>query len=197
LNENLRAEKRGKTMKRFFAAALGICAMLLSTHTYAGERPFAPRGQAVIYAPVPVAFDAGRERIRQWQAELAAREMEIERAQTAWLPPHTVGPITANVVRDRSTFGDYFVAFRGPFVPTPTYVVDWRLAERRWFAYRPYPYPTAPVSWQPSYLIGYPQAAPDVVASPRVDREVVRSIGGPQTEVIGIQARRPPEADWR
>jgi hypothetical protein len=187
-------------MKRSFIAALTLCAAWY-THSRAGERPLVTQVDP-IPAPAPVDFDPGRlQRIQDWQAELAAREFEIERAQTAWLPPRTVGPITENVVRDRSTFGDYFVMTGAPFVPTPTYVVDWRLAERRWYAYRPYPYVTAPVAapvaWQPSYPVGYPQAVPDVVASPRVNREVVRSIGDSQTETFGTQASRPPAADWR
>ena len=113
---------------------------------------------------------ARQERARRWQAELAARELETQRAQTAWLPPARIGPIEENVVLDRPTFSNGLYAVNRPyaFVPEPYFVTP--NADRRSFAYRWYPYVFTPATVapptyvQPNFVAGYPPASVQVVA---------------------------------
>jgi hypothetical protein len=172
-------------MKCLYLAALPFCAVLTSA-LYADQplrRPVVIHESVAIPDPGPNYFNADfarLERVRQWQAELAARELEIQRAQTAWLPVTRDEPIAENVVRDRPTYSNALFAVARPyaFVPEPYYEMP--NADRRSFAYQWSPYvftsavapAPAPVAaygayGQPAYYAGsYPGGPAEAAVQP-------------------------------
>jgi hypothetical protein len=128
-------------------------------------------------------FDAAKvERIRQWQAELTARELEIERASLAWLPPPSVGPV-ANVARDRPTYMPVVAVMDAPL----PHFAAWTLAERRSFYLRPYAHEYAFADFaQPRYV----PMTPTERVGQRIGAQVGGSLAGQDGAAIGAQAGR-------
>ena len=136
--------------------------------------------------------------MRLWQEELAAREREIIRAETAWRTPRSISPIAARDDRQRSTFGAFVYLVPEHHVtyaraPYPYYVVDDHLHYRPSIAVGRYAnevYTTA--------VVAPPGGAADVVSIPtpgevvgeRMGAGIGRSIGGADGAVIGSEVGR-------
>ena len=165
-------------MKIFALTALAVCAATPQLDADEWLRPAGLR-QGVVYAePIfgSTTMDFTQaERARRWQAELAVRELEIQRAQTAWLPATPIRPIREDVVRDRPTYSNALFAMNRPhaFVPEPYYEMP--NSDRRLIAYQTYSYAPAPY-WQPGYplapatgyaaRVGFPRGPAEVAIQP-------------------------------
>jgi len=181
-------------MNRLIIGALVATAALSSANARADE--WSSR-HIVIHEPLPlVDFEAARlERIRLWQEELAAREREIVRAETAWRTPRGITPIAANDDRERSTFGNYVFQFpdqRFAYFRDPYYFMDGRSYDRRSLAFGLYAndFYSRWYYGQPrgGFEVAYP--TPGEAAGERVGARIGRSIGGRDGAVIGSEVGR-------
>jgi hypothetical protein len=179
-------------MKCLSTAALIVCAAYAPVSK--ANEPL--KAGTVVVEEVYLPGTAARlERVYHWQAELAAREFEIRRAQTAWLPITPMSSVSSNVVRNRPTYSNSLFAVDRPyaFVPEPYYEMP--NADRRSIAYTwsPYVFTTPAVApaavapapyWQAgAYAASYPRGPAEAAIQPVTP--------GPGPAVVNREAETP------